>query len=402
MSINVGHIRAAIVTMRANRWRSLLTMFGIIVGVTSAIVIVSISQGVKNSITNQVNAFSKNVITVGAGSQDPTGLGLTSVPFVSTLSYQDAKAIAKVPGVAASVPLEVLSGLPTGDKTLHRSVVFATTQNLPQVLNQTLAYGTFFNNQDANVFSAVLGSNAAIGLFNNPIPLGYSFNWRNQQFVVDGVLNSFVTTPFANDTLFNNAVFIPVGAADQMSLYNNPVYQILVKVKRAALLPVVAKNIRTVLLNSHGGQADFSVLLPSQIAGSSTSILNLMTELTLGIAIVSLFVGGVGIMNVMLVSVTERMHEIGIRKAIGASNRQILMQFLIESTTVSIMGCAIGIILAVLIIFGVRDITNLAPVMQWPVFAAAAAVSVLIGIIFGSVPAIRAARKEPIEALRND
>ncbi len=402
MSINVGHIRAAVVTMRANRWRSLLTMFGIVVGVASAIVIVSIAQGVKNSITGQVNAFSKNVITVGASSQDPTGLGLTSIPFVSTLTYQDAKAIAKIPGVQVSVPLEVLSGLPTGDKTLHHGIVFATTQNLPQVLNQTLAYGAFFNDQDSNAFSAVLGSNAAIGLFNDPIPLGYSFTWRNQQFVVDGVLNSFETTPFANDTLFNNAVFIPVGAADQMSLYNNPVYQILVKVKKAALLPAVAKKIKTTLLNSHGGQADFSVLLPSQIAGSSTSILNLMTELTLGIAIVSLFVGGVGIMNVMLVSVTERMHEIGIRKAIGASNRQILMQFLIESTTVSIVGCMIGIVLAVLAIFSLRAATNLAPAMQWPVFAAAAVVSILIGIIFGSVPAIRAARKEPIDALRND
>ncbi len=400
--MNVGHIRTALTTMRANRWRSLLTMFGIIVGVTSAIVIVSISQGVKNSITGQVNAFSKNVITVGSSNQDPTGLGLTSIPFVSTLTDQDAKAIAKIPGVQVSVPLEVMSGLPTGDKTLHHALVFATTQNLPQVLNQTMAYGSFFNDQDSNVFSAVLGSKAALGLFNDPIPLGYSFTWRNQQFVVDGVLNGFITTPFANDTLFNNAVFIPIGAAEQMSLNHNPVYQILVKVKSAALLPSVAKKIHTTLLKSHGGQADFSVLMPSQIAGSSTSILNLMTELTLGIAIVSLFVGGVGIMNVMLVSVTERMHEIGIRKAIGASNRQILMQFLIESTTVSIMGCVIGIILAILIIFGLRAATNLEPAMEWPVFAAAAGVSILIGIVFGSVPAIRAARKEPIEALRND
>jgi len=402
MSFSPGHIKTAIVTMRANRWRSMLTMFGVIVGVASVIIIIGISQGVKNDIVDQVNQYSKNVITVSSQVANIDNLGVSTVPAVSTLTNKDVKVISKIKGVAASVPLAVLSGVAKGQVNYQSGIVIATTQNLPEVLNQTLAYGSFFLNQDANVFSAVLGSSAAPGLFKNQIPLGYSMTWRHQQFVVTGVLNSFNSTPFSNDTIYNHAIFIPEAAANQLSQGSNSIFQILVKVKSASLLPQVARNITKDLLVTHSGQKDFSVLLPSQVADSNSNILGLLTELTFGIAAISLFVGGVGIMNVMLVSVTERMHEIGIRKAIGASNRQIMSQFLIEATTVSITGGLIGIVLAILIDFVIRISTNLTPVISWQIIALAALISVLVGVVFGSVPAIRASRKEPIEALRND
>lgn len=402
MSFSPGHVRAAIMTMRSNRGRSLLTMFGIIVGVASVITIIGISQGVKNEITNQVNAYSKNVITVGSKAANLSDFGVSSVPAVSTLTSQDVNAISKIKGVQTTVPLEILSGEAKGDKSFPQGIIIATNQNLPLVLNQSVLYGSFFNNQDTNPFSVVLGSKAAQGLFGNAIPLGYSVNWRNQQFVVDGVLNGFTATPFSNNSIYNDAIFIPISAAKQLSLGSNSIFQILVRVKNSNLLPTVDKQIQKALLATHSGQSDFSVLLPSQVAESNTGILNLMTELTIGIAIISLFVGGVGIMNVMLVSVTERMHEIGIRKAIGASNRQILSQFIVESTTVSVAGGIIGIIIAVAVNAGLRVTTNLAPSISWQVIVIATAISILIGMVFGSVPAIRASRKEPIEALRND
>lgn len=402
MSFSPGHVRTAIVTMRTNRWRSLLTMFGIIVGTASVITIIGISQGVENEITSQVNAYSKDVITVTSKAANINSFGVSSVPAVSTLTSQDVKAISKIKGVDASVPLEILSGMPKGSFADRSAVVIATTANLPKVLNQSVSYGSFFIAQDTNPFEAVLGSNVPAVLFNQSIPLGYSFNWRNQSFLVDGVLNNFKATPFSNNTIYNNAIFIPLTAAQKLSLGSNSIYQILVRVDNARLLPSVYKEINSALLNTHSGQQDFSVLLPSQVAKNNSGILNLMTELTMGIAVIALFVGGVGIMNVMLVSVTERMHEIGIRKAIGASNRQILSQFLVESTTVSIVGGIIGIILAVFINAGLRVGTSLTPALNWRIIVIAAAVSIAIGVIFGSVPAIRASRKEPIDALRTE
>lgn len=403
MSWRTGHIHTAIVTMRVNRWRSILTMFGIVVGVASVIIIIGISEGVKANITNQVNVYSKNVITVTSKAASLSSFGVSSVPAVSTLTNQDVKSISNIKGVKYTVPMVILSGIASGDKSYHGGVVIATNEYLPKVLNQSLAFGSFFSTTDTNPFSAVLGYNAAQGLFNEQIPLGFSLNWRGEQFIVDGVLNNFKVTPFSNNTIYNNAIFIPTKAADQMRLdSNNSIFQILVRVNNSKQLPLVDKKIRTALQKNHGGQVNFSVLLPSQVAQNNTGILDLLAELTIGIAIISLFVGGVGIMNVMLVSVTERMHEIGIRKAIGASNSQIMSQFIIEATAVSVAGGIIGIILA-LIVDGVLNIaTNLTPAINWQIIVISAVVSMLIGIVFGSVPAIRAAGKEPIEALRNE
>jgi putative ABC transport system permease protein len=378
-------------------------MFGIIVGVASVIVIIGITQGVKNEITNQVNAYSKDVITITSTAGNSSSFGVSQVAAVSVLTNQDVRSVSKIKGVIASVPLEFLSGVAKGDKSYPSGLVIATTPQLPEVINQPLVLGAFFSPNDPNPFAAVLGYKASLGLFNQNVPpLGYGFTWHNQQFIVSGVLNRFKATPFSNNTLYNEAIFIPTAAMTQLSINSSGIYQILARVKHAKDLPVVAKKIETVLLANHGGQKNFSVLLPSQVAKSSTSVLNLLAALTIGIAVIALFVGGVGIMNVMLVSVTERMHEIGIRKAIGASNRQIMSQFLIEAATVSVAGGLIGIVLALLVDFGLKLATSLSPSISWKVIALGAVISMAIGIVFGSVPALRAAGKEPIEALRNE
>ena len=403
MSWRNGHIHTAMSAMRANRWVSFLTMFGVIVGVASVIVIVDISQGVKNEITNQVNSYSKNVITINSKAVNLSSFGVADVPAASTITSQDVSSLASIRGVSASVPLYILSGLASGDKTYHGGVVVGTTQDLPRVLNQSLAFGSFFDTNDTNPYVAVLGYNASLSLFNQKIPLGFSFIWRGQQFIVDGVLNKFNETPFSNNTLYNDAIFIPAAAAEQMSLLSGAsIFQILVRVDNANNLTRVDRQINSVLLNNHGGQRNFSVLLPSQVSQSNTSILNLLSDLSIGIAIISLFVGGVGIMNVMLMSVTERMHEVGIRKAVGATNRQIMSQFLVEAVTLSVAGGIIGIVLALIIDLALKATTYLTPSLSWRVILIGALVSILIGIIFGSVPAFRAAVKEPIDALRNE
>jgi len=401
MTFSPGHIRTAIAIMRANRGRTLLTMFGIIIGVASVIVIVGISQGVKRQINNQVKDYSRNVITITSKATNSTSFGLANSVAVSTLTDADYKSIAKLKDVVASVPFSIVSGVATGDHSYQDGTIIATTPNLLEVLNQPLAFGSFFNDQaGTSSFDAVLGATAASKLFNSNVPLGYGLSIRGQQFTVYGVLNQFSNSPFSNDSIYNNAIFIPQIVAKAMTHQFNPIYQILVRVNKAKNLNYVDHEIHQQLLLNHGGQNNFNVLLPSQVAGSSSVILNLMTELTIGIAVIALVVGGIGIMNVMLVSVTERMHEIGIRKAIGASNKQILNQFLVESTTVSICGGIIGIILALIADAVLRLLTNLTPVISWQIIVIALVISVLIGSIFGSLPAYRASKKEPIDALR--
>jgi putative ABC transport system permease protein len=160
--------------------------------------------------------------------------------------------------------------------------------------------------------------------------------------------------------------------------------------------------IDSTLTKNHGGQTDFNVLLPSQLVHSKTSILTLLTDLTIVTAIIALFVSGVGIMNVMLVSVTERMHEIGIRKAIGATNQQIMNQFLVESLTVSVVGGIFGILFGMLIIFIINISTSLSAIIDWQIILIAFGLSLLIGIVFGSIPALKASFMQPIDALRSE
>ena len=403
MSWRNGHIHTSVAAIRANRWVSFLTMFGIIVGVASVIVVIGISQGVKDEITNQVNSYSKNVITIDSRAVNLSSFGVSQVPAVSTLTSQDVTSLGRLHGVSASVPLLILSGVASGDKTYRDGIVIGTTQDLPKVLNQSLAFGSFFDTSATDPFVAVLGYNASLSLFNQKIPLGFSFVWRGQQFIVDGVLNKFNATPFSNNTLYNDAIFIPTAAVNQLALSSSAsIYQILVRVDRSSDLSSVDHEITSALITNHGGQKNFNVLLPSQVAQSNTSVLNLLSALSIGIAIISLFVGGVGIMNVMLMSVTERMHEIGIRKAVGATNRQIMSQFIVEAITLSVTGGIIGIGLALVVDLALRASTNLTPVLNWQAIVIGAFVSILIGIVFGSVPAFRAASKEPIEALRNE
>ena len=188
MSWRNGHIHTSVASIRANRWVSFLTMFGIIVGVASVIVVIGISQGVKDEITNQVNSYSKNVITIDSKAVNLSSFGVSQAPAVSTLTNQDVTSLGRLHGVSASVPLMILSGVASGDKTYRDGIVIGTTQDLPKVLNQSLAFGSFFDTNETDPFVAVLGYNASLSLFNQKIPLGFSFVWRGQQFIVDGVV----------------------------------------------------------------------------------------------------------------------------------------------------------------------------------------------------------------------
>jgi putative ABC transport system permease protein len=401
-----GHLRAGLDNVRKSKFRSFWTMLGIIIGVTSVITIIAIGEGIKQQIGGQIHSYGANLITVrtsqltaGSGSNNIdsiTGLGING-----TLNQNDVNTVSHVDGISSYAPLTLVSGSVYGDYGAYNDgFIIGTTQDLPSLLNQSLSYGGFLNNSDTGNDVAVVGEHAADAMFNEDVPLGKSFTFRGHTFIVKGIFNQFTTSPFSQQADFNDAIFIPNDVAESLSNNTAPTYEILARASNTAQTKLAAENVKAALTTAHGGQGGFSVLSGNQDISNSNSILNLLTELIAGVAAISLLVAGIGIMNVMLVSVSERVREIGIRKAVGATNRQILVQFMVEASLLSLMGGIIGVILSIVIDVFIRLATNLTPTITWQIVVLATGVSLLEGIIFGTVPAIKAARKDPIEALR--
>ncbi len=410
-SITKGNLKAALRAVTSAKWRSLMTMMGIIIGIVSVVTIVSIGEGVKQQVANQTNTAGKDVIMIRPGklvNRDKHGRidGVNFLPgygATGSLSYEDVSLIQSVPNVKRAVPLSVVAGAPSsGPEKFPEIAVIGTTPGLPGVLGQKVAYGDFFSADDSNQNGAIIGSAVARQIFGQDVPLGQSFELLGQTFVVRGVFDEFKVSPLSLETDFNKAVFIPFEISQELTNRRTAIYEILVKTGTDAPPDKTADLISAALAKAHGDQQDFTVLKTGETLNITSNILDLLTRLIGGIAAISLLVGGIGIMNVMLVSVTERMQEIGIRKAVGATSRQIMNQFLVESTVLSVIGGVIGVVISLLINVVLRIFTSLQPVVSWQVMLLAVGVSVAVGIIFGTVPAVKAARKDPIEALRNE
>lgn len=410
MGFTPGHIKAGVNSVRSTKLRSFWTMLGIIIGVTSVISVVSIGEGVKQQIGGQIHHLGKNLITVrpaqlngGTGLHSEGANLLSGLNVTAALSNKDVAAVAHTKGVAASAPLTITTGTVKSDTTKYASgFVIGTTPDLAGLLNQSIAYGSFLTEDDMGTNTAVVGQHVAEVLFDEDVPLGRSFIFHGEEFVVRGLFNQFNNTPLSEQADFNNAIFIPSDVAGKLSNNTAPTYEILARPADHHQTDKVASNIERSLDKLHAGQDNFQVLQGNQNLASNSNILDLLTRMIAGVAAISLLVGGIGIMNVMLVSVAERTHEIGIRKAIGATNRQILNQFMIESTVLSFTGGIIGILLAFLIDLFLRLGTDLQPVISWQIVVVATGVSLMVGIVFGSVPALKAARKHPIDALRSE
>lgn len=403
------HLHMALTSIRASRLRSFLTLLGVIIGVASVITSVGLAEGVKKQINQETNKFGNDVLTVRPGkilnkNQQGSIVGINIVGQTSTtasLTEKDFVSLNDISHVDSAIPLSITTGLPTYQKTsFNDAVTIGTTPEFPQILSQDIEFGRFFDNQETDKNVAVIGQGVAEKLFQETVPLSKSFEFRGKEFVVYGVFEKFKNPSISQGIDFNNAIFIPYNSAKNVSGGEAQLYEILVKMSDQKQAEKVEAGITKKLKENHGGQEDFTILRSDDTEAIASSIIDLITILVTGIAGISMFVGGIGIMNVMLVAVTERTREIGLRKAVGATNRQILSQFMIESTVLSVWGAAIGVAFAGLLNILIRIFTNLQPVMSWQVIVFATAVSVLTGVLFGLAPAVKAARKDPIEALR--
>ena len=404
-----GDLRMALSGVRSSKWRSILTMMGIITGIVAVVTVVGVGEGVKRQIAGTLNHFGNDLIIIRPvqDSSDSSATGNTDVVFgmssAISLNNSDTELVGQTPGVALSAPLGVVPGtLEVNDRAIKKAKILSTSSDIAVLLNQEISYGDFWTDEDEDSNFAVIGQKAAYTLFDEPVPLGKSFSFRGQSFLVRGIFEPFPAVPFSPTASFDNVVFIPYKTAARLTHNSSGPYVILARPDDAHRLNAAINSIDERLTAARGGAKDISVLESRKSLESGNGVIKLLSMWILAVAAISLLMGGVGIMNIMLLVVTERMHEIGVRKAVGASSRQILGQFVLEATVLSVVGGIIGIIFSTGAIGLLRVYTDLNPVISWSAIGIAASVSVAIGIIFGAIPAIKAARKDPIEALRHE
>ena len=396
----------AVKALRRNALRTALTALGMIIGVAAVIVMVAIGTGARTSIEQQIRSTGSNVITInaGAGGFGPVRQGQGAV---TTLTDADAEAIQRIDGVKFVSP-----GLNTRAQIIAEHANWNTQvqgagDELVDVRSWALAYGTFLSPEDVQSAAkvVVLGSVARDQLFGaGADPTGALVRINNQPFRVIGVLTSKGQAAFGQDQ--DDTAIVPYTTVQKRLLGVTHVSSITVGAADSASLDSVGDAIAAVLRERHrlapGADDDFLVRTQAEMMTVLTSTTDTMTYLLAGIAAVSLLVGGIGIMNIMLVSVTERTREIGLRLSIGASDANVLTQFLVESVVLSLAGGLIGILSGVVLSYGVTRL------LQWPTavtpqsIALSFGVAAATGVFFGFYPARKAAALDPIEALRHE
>ena len=394
-----------------NKIRSFLTMLGVIIGVAAVIIMVGISAGTEATIQDQITSLGSNLVFVqgsftrGGPGQAPTGGGLV---------YDDAAAIQDgVDGVTAVVVEQNSSEtVKAGDVSLDEVEILGTTVGFPSVRDMEIADGRYFNETEIERKSkvAVIGSSLAEELFSESSPIGQYITIGNTKLAIIGVLEE---KGLVGNTDFDSRVYIPISVVFQKftpsqfaRIMGDRIRMVYVEVDPDVNLEDIIIQIELLLVKRHDltlDTADFTVTTQQDIISTQESTTSAFRSLLAWVAGVSLIVGGIGIMNIMLVTVTERTHEIGLRKAVGAKQRDILFQFLIEAMTLSLLGGLIGIAIGSsgAIAIG-KLVENFKPTVALGSVLLATGFSLAVGLFFGLYPAMRAARLNPIEALRHE
>ncbi|MDO8594100.1 MAG: ABC transporter permease [bacterium] len=391
--------------LSANKVRTGLTMLGIIIGIASVISMVSIGEGAKRSIEGSIQGLGSNLLTIVPGVVQP-GRGIVSSGRGSaqTLKNSDAEALQTISGIAVISP-EVsrrfqITSPSTGNNT--NSTVMGATPQYAEARNLVVSNGSFISASNLRGLGrvAVIGPTAAADLFGGEDPVGQSIRINRINFTVIGTLIKKGSAGFFNP---DDAVFIPLTTMQKFLSGDEYLSTIAVSVSDKDAMPVVQQQIIELLAARHRvdiASPDFSVISQADILGTLTAVTTTFTLFLASIASISLLVGGIGIMNMMLTTVTERTREIGLRKAIGAKRRDISLQFLVEAVMLTFTGGFIGIVLGWLVAFGVTKLGIVQTSVSLSSVLLAFSVSGAIGIIFGYYPARRASNLSPIEALR--
>lgn len=400
------HLSIALDSLHRNRARTFLSALGIAIGVASIVLIMSLTGGIGSLISASSDKNNANLILVRPSTGKELAENLIDELTAnnqyakSSLTLDDTTSIAKLGNIEAVAPIASnISAVTVGDKSYQSINVVATNADLAKTAKLALKNGQFFEESGTHNNAAVIGHDLATKLFGTTDILARTFQYGDQKFIIIGVLEKTDSPINYNGVDFDNSILIDINFANSFES-SIQIQQINVRTTTTDSTESVAEEIKTKLTNSKKGDTTFQVLTGSsnfQPAGSLLSIISSMLTL---VASISLIVGGVGIMNIMLVSVSERTREIGIRKAVGASSGNILLQFLFESIILSFIGGIMGIALGYVIAFAISLITPFAPHISWSILGITCLTSLIVGVIFGVYPAAKAATKDPITSLK--
>lgn len=384
----------------SNKMRSLLTMLGIIIGVAAVIALMSIGYGVQYQIESNISSLGSNTITVTPGTGRKPGVR-PAAGSMQTLTYKDYLAIKNLPNINFAAPLVNTSYLIVNGNKNWTTRIYGCTRDYATLSSLDVAEGRFWTEKEYNNRSrvCVIGKTVATNLFGDESPVGQKVRIHGDPFTVIGVLDEKGYSFMDQD----DRILIPFTTVQKRMLHITYVNNVVISADNADDLTQIESDVTNLLRTRHriqaGKEDDFSIQNSQEIMETMKSTTQTLTIFLGSIAAISLLVGGIGIMNIMLVSVTERTREIGIRKALGATYSMIVVQFLIESVTVSVAGGLIGVLLGIGISKVIPHVSTLTTVLSVTPILGSFLFSVFIGLVFGLYPAQKAAKLNPIDAL---
>lgn len=389
-------------SLKKHKFRSFFTCLGISIGIASIILILSLAGSISQLISTQIKALNQELILVRPAN-NKNNLNsiideLTNSNHFnnSNLTLDDLNKIKESSDNIKNIaPIAILHETAIGDQTVESATILATNSDLKPILNLELKSGNFI--QDNDLKSAVIGHSLALQLFGSSEPIGKTFSFSGHKFIIIGTLQKAEDPINFNGVDFDQAIIVDL---NQIKSLNPQIQQINITVKDDHKLEATAKEISKVLSDLKGSSSNFTVNYGSHISHPASNFFNIISIMLGSIAGISLFIGGISVMNLMLVSVTERTHEIGIRKAIGATNTHIFMQFLLESIILVFIGCIGGFLLGYLIAIFCSTFTPFKPFISLEICLVAIYFAFVTGILFGLFPAIKASKQKPIDSLK--
>lgn len=400
MSLFITHLENARDSLKANRMRTFLTITGVTIGIASIVAILSLATGASQIVSQQVDEVGGNIAIIRPGaSQDNSFKGIVNQQAhgaigASSLTQNDILRIKAIDSISGIAPVMLASASLRGDNAVESTIV-GTTPDLLRISRIPLSDGGFTGTEAGLI---TIGSQLSINLFGTEDSLGKTITVKGKEFRVGGIIARQQNPMNFNGIDFNSVAIVAPNQLIALSP-NAQIQQITLQTDSVAHLDRTVIEANKLLLEQHGSEQDFRILTGNQIAEPTGQLFFAIAGVTTAIAAISLFVGGIGIMNIMLVNVAERTREIGIRKALGASHSDIVWQFLIESIIMALAGGIIGSLLGMFFAFCISLLLTFDPVVTWQTIVTALVTSGVVGVVFGLYPALRAAHKSPIDSL---
>lgn len=399
----LNNLRLSLTSLRRNRVRTALTTLGIIIGVAAITLVLALSEGAKQAITYQVKDLDNNIILVKPGHLLDSSLAdynPYNTATTTTLTEQDLSSVSDLPNVQAVAPAMFLTGSFKYQNTKQIGPIIATNREFTSVLGLSLDSGQFID-AGTSRDSIVIGHNLAIKLLGTDQAGGQQVKLKGRTHTVVGIMKPINQPINLTGINLDDAAFVSLNDGKSFNQGAAQIQQLSIRLKNPDNLDALTARIKQTIKANHGGEEDFAVLGDGAIAAAGNESFRKVASLTSLVAFIALIVGGIGIMNIMLVTVSERTREIGIRKALGATDHNILSQLLIESLLMSFGGGVAGVAIALLLDLFIAMQMSIAPVFSLYVIGTGLLASILVGVFFGLYPALKASRQDPIRALRD-